>query len=426
MEEKIIKRKAIIVALIIVVPIVLIVNIINIFEKKPTILNDKNVDAQSDFNMSILKLENNKQNMIYSPLSIKYALNMLNEGADGNTKIQLEKVLGNQQLTTYDNIPYVLSLANGIFIKNSFKNDVKEEYSSLLQTKYNAEINYDAFSDVTNVNNWIENKTLGIMKNVLNNNLLTEETKTILINALAINMQWKEQFDTTNTSPQKFTLDNGNIIKASTMKLSTNSNNVSYYIDENATTVSMNLKNWNSDCDLIPDLEYSENSQFEFIAIMPTIDLKTYIEKFSTKEYNDLVKKLIPASQNDKIIELTIPKFSYDYEAKLKEDLMSLGITDAFSTSKANFKKMSDTYLYVEEAIHKSKIEFTESGLKAAAVIIISNRNFGISDEPKFQKMKIEINKPFLYIIRDKKTSEILFIGTVYQPELWDDNKNNY
>ena len=106
--------------------------------------SDKQQVVQSDFSMKFLKLENDKQNMIYSPLSIKYALKMLNEGANGNTKTQIENVIGELDLTKYNNIDKVLSLANGVYIRDTYAKYVKEDYKKILTEKYNAEINYDS------------------------------------------------------------------------------------------------------------------------------------------------------------------------------------------------------------------------------------------------------------------------------------------
>ena len=94
----------------------------------------------SEFSLKFLKLENNKQNMIYSPLSIKYGLIMLNEGANGNTKIQIESLIGNESLTKYNNIDNVLSLANGVYIRDTFSQNINEDYKKTLTEKYNAEI----------------------------------------------------------------------------------------------------------------------------------------------------------------------------------------------------------------------------------------------------------------------------------------------
>ena len=126
-------------------------------------------EEQSNYNftMQFLKLENNKKNLVYSPLSIKYALKMLNDGAEGNTKAQIENVIGNLSLSKYNNIDNILSLANGVYIKDTYSKNIKESYKNILEERYNAEINYDSFNNATNVNNWIENKTLGII-NVIN------------------------------------------------------------------------------------------------------------------------------------------------------------------------------------------------------------------------------------------------------------------
>ena len=85
-------------------------------------------EQELDLSMKFLKLENNKKNMIFSPLSIKYALKILNEGSVGNTKVQIENVLGKQNVTKYSNTSQVMSLANGVYIRDTFYKEVKEDY----------------------------------------------------------------------------------------------------------------------------------------------------------------------------------------------------------------------------------------------------------------------------------------------------------
>ena len=153
----------------------------------------ENKQTGTDFTMQFLQLENNKQNMIYSPLSIKYALNMLNEGANRNTKTQIENLIGSLSLTKYNNIDEVLSLANSAYIRDTYSKDIKEEYIKTLNDKYNAEINYDSFNNANNINKWIENKTLGIIKNMIDDEVVQNPyTQMLLINALAIEMEWQE------------------------------------------------------------------------------------------------------------------------------------------------------------------------------------------------------------------------------------------
>ena len=372
----------------------------------------QNVDNNT-FDFSFLKMENEKANMLYSPLSIKYALKMLQEGADGDTLSQIEKVTSNLSLTKYQNIDKVLSLANGLFIKDTFYSKVKPEYSSLLASQYNAEILQDKFENANNINKWIDNKTLGIIKKMLEDNNVIG-AKMILVNALAIDMEWDEQFSDNNTYGKPFYLKDETEIQATTMTKETSESNTSYYKDEKITALTMDLKQYN-------------NTKFEFVAIMPDKDLKQYVDNFSLDKMNEIDKNLKSADKEKDGVIVNIPKFSFEYDLKLKEDLQNLGITDAFSKGLANFKKMTapEEKLYVKDALHKANIDFTEKGVKAAAVTTFIMATTSMIEEPK-HPVEVRINKPFMFLIRDKNTKEIWFTGTVYEPNKWENDKAEY
>ena len=107
-----------------------------------------------DFDLQFLKLENGEKNIIYSPLSIKYALQMLKEGANGDTKTQIESVIGDYSSKKYTNSNN-LSLANGFFIRDTYKDSIKKTYTDKLVSKYNADVVYDSFSSPDAINNWV-------------------------------------------------------------------------------------------------------------------------------------------------------------------------------------------------------------------------------------------------------------------------------
>ena len=86
----------------------------------------------SNFDIAFLKAENKKENKIYSPLSIKYTLKMLEEGAKGNSKQQISNVLEDYVVTKYTSNSNI-SLANALFIRDTFKYKVNPNYSSNLQ-----------------------------------------------------------------------------------------------------------------------------------------------------------------------------------------------------------------------------------------------------------------------------------------------------
>lgn len=384
----------------------------NNVEHENKVRSNYNMD-KTDFALNFLKMENNKSNMLYSPLSIKYALNMLKDGAQGNTQKQIDNLIGNEKVTKYENIGKTLSLANSVFIRDTFSNNVKENYKELLLKSYNAELKYDSFKNAKSVNNWIEKQTLGQIKNMLKDNTVSNpDCKMILINALAIDMEWANSFSEEDTHGSPFYLENGEEIKATMMNRKNESDNVSYYVDNNVTALSMDLK------------EY-DNVQMECIVIMPESNLHDYVSSFSLDALDKINKDLKKASDTKAGVDISIPRFSYDYDLSLKDDLIDLGVKDAFDSSLADFSNITDkSEFYVSDALHKANIDFSEKGVKAAAVTVI-----GINELMAFEEerpIEININKPFMYIIRDKETNEIWFVGTVYKPNLWENDKADY
>jgi len=371
-------------------------------------------NSNLDFDFSFLKLENNKKNMLYSPLSIKYALKMLEEGANGNTYDEINKVVGNEELSKYTSIDKTLSLANGLFIRDTYYERIKKSYINILKEKYDAEIVQDEFKDAQNANQWIEDKTLGIIKDMLQDDVVQNpDTMMLLINALAIDMDWVLNFECIDTSGKTFYMDDGKEMKATMMsKEEVSSKAVAYYIDNDITVLTMDLENYNG-------------TQFEFMAIMPNENLSSYIENVSKEQINEIDKKLILSSDEQGGVNVMIPKFKFSYDLKLKNDLIELGIKDAFDAKSADLSKMEDTKeLYVSNALHKADIEFTEEGVKAAAVTVFIIESMSLP--PEKEPVDVIINKPFMFIIRDKNTKAIWFTGTVYEPNSWENDEETY
>lgn len=165
-------------------------------ENKETIKGDT-----SNFDITFLKMENQKANKIYSPLSIKYALKMLEEGTEGESKLQISNVLGNETLKKY-NSNSNMAFANALFAKDSYENKIKNSYISTLKTKYNAEVKVDSFSSPENLNSWVSNKTLNLIKDLFEE--VDKNTVFMLINALAIDMDWEDKFIKTRTPGRMF------------------------------------------------------------------------------------------------------------------------------------------------------------------------------------------------------------------------------
>ncbi len=362
---------------------------------------------QDDFVISFLKQENEEENMVYSPLSIKYVLKMLESGAAGNTKAQIVALIKNNELVNYKNIANIFNMANGLYINNKMRDLTSQYYINLLRKEYGAEVNFDDFSNPDNINKWIEKKTLGILKNVLSGDDINEVTSMVLINALAVNLKWKDKFDPDYTYHLPFYTETGEEITVLTMSKTSDVSRDSYYEDDDMLAVAMDLENV---------------SDFEFVALMPQNGLHDYIKNFSLKDFGFLRKKFISIRDNHQDVQILIPKFSINYELKLQDDLKNQGMTYAFDREKANFSGISSDYqnnYWVKKILHKASIDVVECGIKAASTTVVSGVD-GCAMPRIRERIVIKINKPFLFFIRNKNNGEIIFTGTVYKPQTRD------
>lgn len=148
-------------------------------------------NSLENFDLQFLKLENEEENKVYSPLSIKYALQMLNDGASGDSREQISAIIGNYVPKKYVNSNN-MSLANVMFIRNDFKNAVQTGYVNKLKGTYDADVVYDSFENAKTINDWVKDKTLNLIDNVVEDDDL-DGIDFILTNALSIDMEWVQR-----------------------------------------------------------------------------------------------------------------------------------------------------------------------------------------------------------------------------------------
>ena len=107
------------------------------------------------------------------------------------------------------------------------------------------------------------------------------------------------------------------------------------------------------------------------------------------------------------------PKFEFETDYNLIKPLQSLGLDDAFDRDNANFQGITDEQVYLEQAAHKAFVNVNEEGTEAAAITALVVRATSGPPEPVAEFVA---DHPFMFVIQEKETGEILFIGRVMDP----------
>lgn len=358
--------------------------------------DDTFINAQVDFAVNLFKktvsVDKNK-NVLISPLSATLALAMAFNGADGETKKEFERLMGNitvEQLNEYlysyinnlDDSEIKLNIANSIWIKNGF--NVKEDFLKANKNYYNSEVfGADFNSDTVNdINKWASDNTDDMINKLLSDDDITKDTVMCLINALLFDADWENQYSHTDAT-QTFTNINGEKKTVQTLKCSA----YTYYDNEKATGFKKNYA----------------NNNFSFVALLPDGNINDYVSNLNGKELLETLNNPQEVTANTQM-----PEFTYECNYDMINLLSPLGVVSAFDESKADFSKISND-LYISKSIQKTKISVNEVGTKAAAVSTTFMTKGFMSD----REYEVVLDRPFIYMIVDNRTNLPIFIGAV-------------
>lgn len=123
--------------------------------------------------------------------------------------------------------------------------------------------------------------------------------------------------------------------------------------------------------------------------------------------------KSILGSMKKEWLSLALPKFKYSARFVLNDVLIGMGMKQAFSFPGADFTGMSATReLYIGFVIHQAFVDVHEQGTEAAAATAVGMRAGGMPPPPK----PALIDRPFMFLIRDRVTGSVLFVGRVTDP----------
>ncbi|BFZ18435.1 hypothetical protein BsWGS_21474 [Bradybaena similaris] len=348
----------------------------------------------------------NDSNSIFSPLSIHQALSLTSLGARQETNSELSRVLGlnaipgdsNQPHETYKYINEQLInatdvevlTANAMFVNPSLT--IESPFIASARNYYQAEVsNFDLSAPggpEKNINDFVSNKTKGLIKNLLQSGTIDASTVLALINTLFFNGTWQKHFLTSRTQKSDFHTPNG-IVQLDTM------------FDER----SINLKRNFYDAD-VGELVF-RGGRFSFVILLSrTANGSSDQEKSLTipGRIESLFQGLTPTQ-----VKLSLPKFKLESTYELNTPLKSLGIVKAFSPGQANFTGISSAGgIYISKVLHKAVIDVTETGtVAAAATAVILSRTAAV--QPPTETFYVKY--PFLYFLYDRQLELIVFQG---------------
>ncbi|XP_012594085.2 alpha-1-antitrypsin [Microcebus murinus] len=361
----------------------------------------------ADFAFRLYRLlahESNTTNIFFSPVSIATAFAMLSLGAKADTHTQILEGLnfnltetpeaeiheGFQELLHALNKPaneLQLTTGNGLFINESLK--LVEKFLEDVKKLYHSDAFSINFKDTEeakkHINNYVEKGTQGKIVDLVKD--LDEDTVFALVNYIFFKGKWEKPFDLEQTSEEDFHVDQATTVKVPMMKRLGMFN--SHYCDK--------LSSW------VLMMDYVGNATAIFF--LPNDGKLQHLEDTLTKE---IVAKFLKNRQI-RSVDLHFPKLSISGTYNLKTVLSKLGITKVFSNGADLSGVTEEAPLKLSKALHKAVLTIDEKGTEAAGATFIEAIPMSIPP-------KVSFNKPFLFGIYDRITSNALFMGKVVNP----------
>ena len=339
---------------------------------------------------------------ILSPISITYALGMLNNGAAGETQAQINKVLGfgetgadginafcKKMLTEapkLDKLTKVM-IANTIYMNQGYQ--LKPDFVTKAKDYYDAEPETRNFADgktMDVINQWASDHTEKMIDKVLDNDEFDPTAVSYLLNAIYFKGAWAEKFDKANTKDEAFTNENNQEVQVPMMH---QEHEFNYTEDE--------------DCQALC-LPYGNNA-YRMTILLPKEGRTVYslAQKLTTQTWQRY------QWMGTAIVDVKLPRFESKTDVDLIPIMSALGMPNAFDDRLAEFPYFCNASTYIGLMKQVACIKLNEEGTEAAAVTVIGMDGKAMPQEPKH--VNFHATHPFIYIISEQSTGAIFFIG---------------
>ena len=330
------------------------------------------------------------ENVVVSPYSAAVALSMLAEGAQGQTRVELDEALGGLLYKAEDlggNDTVVVKSANSVWIDDNFS--PRNRYVSLLEKDFDAFLTTLNFADPATlhaINNWCSENTAGKITEILDR--LDPSNVMVLINALYFNAPWENEFDPALTSEQTF-----------------------YGLSKESKVRLMGQKGYFPYAEMngyqMIQLPY-EGMRYSMYVILPPEGAD--LDKLIPKTTGSVFSSALDALQMQEV-RIFLPRFKVETSMLLNESLQNMGIKTAF-TSAADFSGIAEMGpLVVDQVKQKCYVDVSEMGTEAAAVTAVQIRLTSARPVAKLPVMRVD--RPFIFVIADPENQNILFVGKI-------------
>ena len=373
-------------------------------DEDPTEIADVNV-KMTDFAIDLFKeASRDGENTLISPLSVLIALSMTANGAEGGTREQMESVLGmsTDELNLYirdhtAGLPqgekYKLSIANSVWFKDEEGLSIKEDFLRTNGEYYGADIFKAPFNDETlkDINAWVNDKTDGMIPDVLDE--IPVEAIMYLINALAFDAEWADQYSEEDVYDGKFTREDGSDVDVKMMR----GEDGLYIEDERATGF----------------IKFYDGRKYAFVALLPNEDISVsdYLSMLDGEELQAVLNDPVRGAE----VHTSMPKFAVEYDVEMSSVLKNMGMVDAFDSSSADFSRLGQSArgnIFINRVIHKTFIEVGELGTRAGASTVVEM----FPESAPMLVKQVDLDRPFIYMIIDWENKVPFFIGTMMDP----------
>jgi len=371
---------------------------------------DTVVNANNQFAFDLypkFKEESENGNIFFSPHSISVALAMTYEGARGKTAEEMQRVLHipedeNLRRENFAKIidginkpdkKYKLSTANALWPRIDFQ--LLKEYQDTIEKYYGGKatpLDYAKDSEGSRqiINSWVEDKTEQKIKDLIPPGLLDPSTVLVLTNAIYFKGTWVLQFDPKETKEEDFRTSAGEAVRVPMMRLVDKDEKFNYAETEDLQ---------------ILELPY-DGEDLSMLVILPKgnklekIEKELSIEKLS--EWKDMLK--------EQKVDIYIPKFKFETKYFMANTLKKMGMPTAFGPG-ADFSGINGKGgIWISQVIHQAFVDVNEEGTEAAAATAVMLREIARTT-PVFRA-----DHPFMFLIQERKSGNILFMGKVANP----------